>query len=181
MDYFQWVTDIIVPLLAALIGGGMTLIGVIITIRHDNKNREEDRKRELIQRAKPILINYAGHRGAETTVLYFSESGKEEGGKTIFGSFKNTDNGILTVDKIVAASGNLTYLPVAYSTVDKNTAFIIGITLANYKETFDGWTMYVHDIYDNPYCYRMKFNEKRTSDASYILLSGTIYSPENTG
>ena len=29
--------DIIIPLISALIGGGLTLVGVIITIRHTNK------------------------------------------------------------------------------------------------------------------------------------------------
>ena len=49
--------DIIIPLLAAFIGGGMTLFGVKQTIRHENELRQEDYRRSQKQNAKPLLIN----------------------------------------------------------------------------------------------------------------------------
>lgn len=44
--------DIIIPLLAALIGGGLTLIGVIITIQHGNKKSDM----AYIERIKPFVV-----------------------------------------------------------------------------------------------------------------------------
>ena len=48
---YTFIKDIIIPVIAALIGGGTTLIGVICTIRHENKKSEKSYK----ERIRPFL------------------------------------------------------------------------------------------------------------------------------
>ena len=53
MNYNCYVlVDIIIPIACALIGGGLTLIGVIITIRHENKKA----KNEYTERIRPYFV-----------------------------------------------------------------------------------------------------------------------------
>jgi len=49
---YTFFKDIIIPLIAALIGGGTTLIGVICTIRHENKKSENSYK----ERIRPFFV-----------------------------------------------------------------------------------------------------------------------------
>ena len=50
----NWITDVVVPLGAALIGGTLALIVVLITLSREKK----ELKNERIEKAKPVLINY---------------------------------------------------------------------------------------------------------------------------
>lgn len=49
---YAFFKDIIIPLIAALIGGGTTLIGVICTIRHENKKSDNSYK----ERIRPFFV-----------------------------------------------------------------------------------------------------------------------------
>ena len=49
---YAFFRDIIIPLIAALIGGGTTLIGVICTIRHENKKSDDSYK----ERIRPFFV-----------------------------------------------------------------------------------------------------------------------------
>ena len=49
---YTFFKDIIIPLIAALIGGGTTLIGVICTIRHENKKSDDSYK----ERIRPFFV-----------------------------------------------------------------------------------------------------------------------------
>ena len=50
----HFVIDIVVPLLSAVIGGALTLLGVIKTLKNENKIIREERN----EKSKPVLINY---------------------------------------------------------------------------------------------------------------------------
>lgn len=176
MECFVWWSDIFIPLISAFIGGGLTLLGVFLTIQHGNRCRNEEREKELKSQAKPILINYAAGRpdSKDAVVFQFSSSGKLESTCTLTGIIKNTDNGIAFVDKIV--SGDITYLPIIDSTIDKNVVVRIVVSLADKREKLKGATMFVHDIYGNQYCYDMTYNtgEIRRSE----ILLGAAYEPK---
>lgn len=49
--YIIW-TDIIIPIIAALIGGGLTLIGVILTIQAEKKKA----KKEYLEKIRPFFV-----------------------------------------------------------------------------------------------------------------------------
>ena len=40
MDCNEIITNIIMPIVSALIGGGLTLIGVLLTIKFENKKKK---------------------------------------------------------------------------------------------------------------------------------------------
>lgn len=52
MDCYNVWVDIVIPLVSALIGGGITLWGVILTIRHETKKAKEEYK----ERIKPFVV-----------------------------------------------------------------------------------------------------------------------------
>lgn len=112
----NWITDVIVPLGSALIGGLLALLGVLITLCREKK----ELKKERIERAKPILINYslaAVERSSFVPVFIF-KSNEGENINILEGVFKNTDNGIAFIDYIKTETK--TYMPVDSATVDKN-------------------------------------------------------------
>ena len=49
---YTFLRDIIIPLVAALIGGSTTLIGVILTIRHENKKS----LKSYIEKIRPFFV-----------------------------------------------------------------------------------------------------------------------------
>ena len=49
--YIIW-TDIIIPIIAALIGGGLTLSGVILTIQAEKKKA----KKEYLEKIRPFFV-----------------------------------------------------------------------------------------------------------------------------
>ncbi len=147
-----WITDIITPLLAAVIGGLFALLGVIITLRYEIKTK----KKEDIERVKPVLINYSYISELEKSSIpkYIFVSDGDTMDAAITGVFKNTDNGILFFDKIVTE--NKTYIPEDNSTVDKNTAFLVELhNLAG--ENLKFCKIYCHDILGNKYYYDASF------------------------
>lgn len=149
---FNWITDVIVPLLSAGIGGVLTLLGVKITLKSENQTIKEER----IEKTKPILINYTSAFDGEEDVMpkYIFASDGEKGGEKIKGIFKNTDCGIAFIDKIVTEKAM--YFPKSNSAIDKNTAFVLELHNLS-KETLKTCQIICHDILGNEYCYDAKF------------------------
>ena len=67
---YSFFKDIIIPLLAALIGGGTTLLGVICSIRHENKKSDKAYK----ERIRPFFVVEASStRGMELEAIKSAE------------------------------------------------------------------------------------------------------------
>ncbi len=145
----DWINYILVPLITALIGG---LVGVIITIKWENKQREK----EKIDKALPIIINYPKSRTTDNQVVLLCVFQPEGSRKRDYfrGVFKNTGNGIVFFDSIETKTQ--TYYPVEGSVVDKDTEFriLIGKTEG---ETLNQCIINCHDIYGNRYYYNAHF------------------------
>lgn len=63
---YTFFKDIIIPLIAALIGGGTTLLGVICSIRHENKKSDKSYK----ERIRPFFVVEASStRGMELEAI----------------------------------------------------------------------------------------------------------------
>lgn len=147
----RFVTGIVVPLVSAGIGGALTLLGVMKTLKNENQIIREEHNEKL----KPILINYTcSFEREENIPKYIFVSDGPETSKNIKGIFKNTDCGIAFIDKIVTE--NKTYLPKDNSTVDKNTAFIIELHNLD-NESLKFCQIFCHDILGNGYYYDAKF------------------------
>jgi len=148
----EWITYILIPLVSALIGGGLTMLGVIVTIKWEAKQK----KQENIEKALPIIINVSDElipKDEEVFRILFESDGDDK--HTICGMFKNTDNGILFLDSIKTETKE--YLPVNASTVEKNTYFSIIIrNIAG--ENLKNCNIHCHDIYGNKYTYDAYFD-----------------------
>lgn len=147
-----WLTDVIIPIICALIGGGLTMLGVQKTLKAQRS--ESDRIR--IQEAKPYL--FAEHP-AQTTA---QDSIPQLLLKSVAGDscthaprcyVKNSDNGIAIVKKVT--TDNHTYIPTEGNVIDKDCVTGLTIFLADRTETMYGWKLFVEDIYGNEYCYPM--------------------------
>ena len=148
----NWITDVIMPLASAGIGGLLALVGVRITLKHEKKERKE----EQIDKAKPIVINYmqlATDKSCSYPKYVFSNDEKAVD-KGITGIFKNTDNGILFFDYIETETKK--YYPQHSSAVDKNTVFYVNIKIVN-GETLKKCVFHCHDIFGTKYYYEVSF------------------------
>ncbi len=157
----EWITYIIIPLISAFIGGGLTLAGVIVTIKWETKNKEQ----EAIEKVKPIIINTNWEtitNDSEYTNYEFTNG--SSGNIDVIGYFKNTDNGILFIDYI--QSDFCTYKPVYNATIDKNSFFTIHMRVQQ-GETFKYFDIYCRDVLGNKYCYGTDVVVKR--DTAYNL------------
>ncbi len=145
----EWITYILIPLISALIGGGLTLAGVIVTIKWEAKQK----KQEEIEKVKPIIICVEEQSIKRDEKIYdceFYSNGDSD--ETLCGVFKNTDNGILFLDML--ESELKTYRPHRVITVDKNTYFRI-ILINVIGESLEELKLYCHDIFGNKYIYEM--------------------------
>ena len=115
--------DILLPILCALISGGLTLFGVILTLKHGNKKDEETIKIFYKPRFYRIDPNQISNIKNDHYFCYSFLPEKK--GTSIRGYFKNTDHSTFVLDKIIigrkACISNYEYL------VDKNTVFYLHI------------------------------------------------------
>ena len=160
----NWIADVVVPLVSALIGGALALAGVLITLGREKK----ELKKERVEKAKPVLINYpddAINRSELTPTFTFKAN---EGGSrgTLIGVFKNTDNGIAFLDCIKTETK--TYLPINNVTIDKNTVFRIHLINIG-GETMKKCSILCHDIYGTNYCYQAHFDCKAANRNDIVI------------
>ena len=138
MSDLNIISDVIIPIVASLIGGLLTLGGVIITINTQNKKDKEANK----MRIKPYL--YAnnpyqiikGLDNADSFVM-LNENG-EKGDYEIEGIIKNTDNAILILRNVI----------------DKNTVFYLYV-FPNKIENDSNIYLTITDVMNNEYYYKM--------------------------
>ncbi len=161
----NWIADVFVPLISAFIGGIFALFSVVATLRHEKK----ELKLERIEKAKPIVINYMPNaiENKNTTPRYTFVSDGEDIGEQIIGIFKNTDNGLLFLDKI--STEVKTYYPKNNNfVVDKNTAFVVILSNLS-KENLKSCKIYCHDIFGTQYYYDAEFCFNGSSASEIII------------
>lgn len=149
-------------LIAALIGVFGALLGVLITLLVESNLR----RKELKDKAKPIVINYI-HNDTTKKLSGFVFKSDSSDSNSIIGCFKNTDNGVLFLDYVETETKRYYYSN--NSAVDKNTVFLIelkGTSGENLKKCF----IHCHDIYGTPYKYNAKFTPQTSSNFNDITL-----------
>lgn len=155
MDCASVITGIIVPVCSALFGGGLTLLGVWLTIRDQSKKEEAARKAA----ARPWIFSceeYIPHNKKTYSMVPDSDDSED---MFIAGNIKNTDNGILILDCVESEA--VRYTPDGDNVVDKNSAIELVIYLKNRVETLKGLHLYIKDVYGNRYCYKITLNGDR--------------------
>ena len=145
---YQTLKDIVVPLVAAFIGGFLTLAGVWLTI-HREKKAAKDNKRASV---KPWIysldaIEHYDHNSANTILLGCDTTVRTQ----LQFIIKNTDNGIAIIDRF--ETENNVYLSKAGKILDKNSVTHLLVNLGE-NETLEDMYLYVKDVYGNTYQYR---------------------------
>lgn len=147
----------VIGFVGALIGAIATIIAVRFTINFESKRRKQD----LIDQAKPILINYSDDiitsEDYKKIPQIYLFSNNNENGQPLGGTLKNTNNGILFLDYVKGKKNS--YFPKLSSVIDRNTVFLFYVMLVN-GESIDYFEIYCHDIYGNKYKYIARINSE---------------------
>lgn len=153
--------------ISAFIGGLIALVGVVITLRHE----AEVQKKERIDRAKPIMINYPARAVPERGRVphYHFRASEDISPSELYGVFKNTDNAVLFLDSIETETKQ--YFPQRNSAVDKNAAFIIALHIVE-GETLKQCRIHCHDIFGHKYFYEAEYDYD--NDREKRILVGNI-------
>ena len=159
-------TGIIIPLIAAIIGGGITMWGVILTIKREKQKDDENR----ILAVKPWIFSYESIRSFnadEVNIIHLSVKEKlDEQNTELFDIIiKNTDNGIGIVEKFVTE--NNTYYPIVGRVIEKNTTVILRVHW-NGNENLRKMRLFIQDVYQNRYCYEVTQSSEEIRGGYYI-------------
>lgn len=162
-SYNVWL-DVVLPIGCALISGGLTVLGVLLTIKHENKKNKET----IRLSNKPIFYRIDpqqefDYKNAHYFQFNFNSQSK---GTEIEGIFKNTDNSILILDKVIV--GNEEYYPSFGKVVDKNVTFYLYVYLNENIKNDDEVNIIVKDVLNNEYQYRIEFENNKDSNIASV-------------
>lgn len=171
MDCKEVVTGIIVPIVSAIIGGLLTMWGVIHTIRHENKCRKEDEHKLY----KPLFMSIPVYddRVDRNTIVVNLESDEDKGMYSLLqGYIKNLDFSHFIIDKVVV--NDTAYSPYANSVIEKNSAISIGVYGS--QQEVNTAALYISDVLGNKYVYNIIFEYNQESGyriiKDYVLIKG---------
>ena len=151
MDKYEIIKNIIIPILASIIGGCFTVGGVYLTIKYE-KQKE---KAEKLLSYKPLIYRLDPMQKYEyknAVDFKLSDSDIEESWE-LWGIIKNTDNAILIIDGVVVNGKK--YKPKFGNVVDKNQIFNLYVYVSEVINESDEVILIVKDIMDNIYKYKL--------------------------
>lgn len=152
---YQIGVDIVVPIISALIGGGLTLWGVRKTIEYEKNNEKENLKLAV----RPWIFNVDPMEDYDYKSSKFFNLITQDFNFVDHMMFiiKNTDNGVAIIDRI--ETEQMTYLPSNGNILDKNMICTINVYI-DAGETLKDWILYVKDVYGNEYPYQLEVDGK---------------------
>lgn len=164
-------TSIVLPLICSLIGGVLTLLGVVITNKHDNKINRNNYKLENKPLFYPIDVTSENKRKSIYVDISCSLNNKKEKESSIglYGAIKNTDKALLIIKKITI--NNKEYHP-DNSIFEKNKLISIYVFKNKKIKSDDNVVLTISDFNDNEYNYKVFFaiNEKdNKNEPAYIV------------
>lgn len=162
-----WI-DIIIPLLASLIGGLVTLLGVVVTIKHETKCRKEDEKR-LYKPFFASLNSYDDKIDKNTSRIDFQSDDDKGMHELLFGNIQNFDFSHFIIEKVVISDTE--YYPVTNSVISKNET--ISLYVYGSKKEVNAALLYVYDVLGNQYIYDMIIGAK-TPERNYSFVEKYI-------
>lgn len=162
----NFLTDIIVPLLSALIGGGITLIGVWLTLRNERKKQEKT----LINQYKPLFYFRNGNNTRKDQIESSIVINNNDDYKyRIFGIIQNTDKSIFQLDGVYVNDELMK--PEDIFVIDKGKCEVISIYLK--KKVFENVRSIKLSIVDSiNYIYEVPVSYKRDDDD--IIITSVI-------
>lgn len=140
--------DIVLNIVAAVVGGALTLAGVAWTIKKTDEDKKETQRLTL----KPWLFwSNIARTIKGTQQYYFSNPTLNVIDYKFVGCLKNTDNGIAVLKKIITANNE--YYPESDAIVDKDSYFVIFAHLDE-KDIAEAVYLVVEDVLHNEYKYQ---------------------------
>ena len=100
MSDFEIYSGIIIPLVSALIGGGITLLGVILTIKHTNKTRKKD----ILELYKPVIRCFSpldDYDYKNSKRIKITDNKNKLYIQSFCGVFYNTDKANFELDEVI--------------------------------------------------------------------------------
>ena len=151
--------NVVIPIVSAVYGGLITLVGVAWTIRKADKDRKIDEMKAI----HPIIYPFGKYNDINTkNLITIQFKSKEEQQPTCIylGTIKNTDNAILLIKEIVVDGERFS---ISYGDVLDKGKFADLEILTNKKLRFDDVILIGTDVKDNIIKYRLFLNlsEKR--------------------
>ena len=155
MENFNVWIDVVLPVGCALISGGLTVLGVLLTIKYENKKNKETIKLSN----KPIFYRIDPQQEFDSKSAHYFQFNfhSKTDGTGIEGIFKNTDNSILILDRVMANGKE--YYPSFGKVVDKNVTFYLYVYLNENLNNDDELIIVVKDVLNNEYQYKIEFEK----------------------
>lgn len=153
--YQVWV-DIIIPLISAFIGGFITMLGVIITIRSEKKKEAKN----AIKAIKPWIfsLDYCNDNDIENAnMICLSDGNPINHSVDAHILIKNTDNGIGIIEKMQTEKN--TYYPTIGKLLEKDRVTKLNICFGS-GENLRNMLLTITDIYGNKYLYEVFMETK---------------------
>jgi hypothetical protein len=144
--------EIILAIVGTIYAGFIPLVGVAWTLKHTEKLRNEENKLKI----KPVFYYLEEEKDLSREIVYVSTFSDEEEGKLncfSCGKYKNTENGILILKRIIAE--NNCYNIYMNKVIEKNVVFTIGIQTGKKPADMRNFILQVEDIEGNEYSYRI--------------------------
>ncbi len=166
MEFNDLLTLVIIPLVSSVIGGGLTVWGVILTIKEDSRIRKEDIR---IQNEPLFYILDPNQDYDNTNIKEYDFKSIEEAKGYIQILFKNTDKTPFVLEYINI--NGKTYLPQNGTVVDKNDIFFVNVhtndNLMSNKN--NNAYMAIKDVLNIEYKYKLIYSKEKDYFASGIL------------
>lgn len=147
--------NVVIPIVSAVYGGLITLVGVAWTIRKADSDRRNEEKKAF----HPIIYPYK--RGAVSSskdVCNILFENKDAGNYHYLGVFKNTNNGILLVKELIVDGDSF---PIKYGDVLEKEKIAQLILLTDQKLSFDEVVLIGTDVKYTPIKYLLTLNDAK--------------------
>lgn len=176
-DYFDWFSShglrverfnstsvgAITTLISCIIAGALTMIGVYVTI--DSNKKESEESTRLIIKPLFYCIRFVPDDILATAQKFqLKKENTTHPMKTAVGIVKNTDNGILIIDKF--STEQYEYYPINGNIVDKNSIFMISADIDN-NDSLITPRLHVKDVLDNKYVYDIEIKTYKSGNIEF--------------
>ena len=157
------IQEIIIPIISAIYGGLLTLVGVAWTIKHGNYQQLEQVK----EMSKPLFYNLFKNC---KEYIYFCDFENEKKILTIL-SIKNTDKCPMSIEKLEYAN-NIMY-PFNTNVIDKSQTIALVIKNYSFPDKFN-LVLYIKAMDNSKYKYSLKCEKYDSSICKIISIDEII-------
>lgn len=151
MNCYELLKDIIIPLLSAVIGGLLTLGGVYITIKNQNK-KDNDSKKLSVKPWIFSLDDFPNHDTDNINCINITGKKNAEFGGNLYLIIKNTDNAVGIIERFETEDN--TYYPDANALLEKDSVNNVVIELQK-NDSQRNMFLFVKDTLGNEYRYEV--------------------------